>query len=234
MKKVLITFFFSCILFQSGICQKYELGVKAGLYDYYYFGNGIVGNWFLESNTSVVLGKSLGLYFRINHNHLYFESQIAFSYNISTLYLTNLIPERDYGGEQVFSTIAGINQMHFGIPLKGGLQIAYKNFNFRGFMGISPTILVKTQSSDIYINPWEEIDKCIFNSYEPTLINGNYGVEIDYWRFSLEIKRENNLTPIIKSVNYEGEDYAYRLDTRRLFIIIGFNFYPWKPKQPGP
>jgi hypothetical protein len=219
-----------CMLVQNVFCQKYQLGVKAGLYDYSYFGKGIVGNWLVEANNSVVIGKSLGIYFRYNHRHLYFESQISYSYNISSLYNTNLTPERDYGGHNVFSTIGGINQMHLGIASKGGLQIAYKNFNFRGFLGITPALLVKTFTSEVFVSPWDEINKCIFNSYEPCVLNGNYGVEIEYWRFSFEVNRESNLTPIIKSINYEGGTYVYNLTTKRLFFILGFNFYPWKPK----
>jgi hypothetical protein len=227
----LIVFF----LFTSGVFgQQHQIGIKAGLYTFYYYGSGPIGNWYLEALSSVVSGKTICGYYKFNLNHFYLESQLLYTYNLSTIYSTNLTPERDYGGNHVFSTNGGCEQLDLGLGVTAGVQAAFKGVRFRGFAGLTPCVLIKTHSTDIFVADWDEINKSIYTSYESFILYGNWGIGVDYWRFSLDIKRENNLTPIISSIEYEGATYDYNLSTKRLYLILGFNFYPWKIKDQSP
>lgn len=229
MKRILI--FFLLTLSASSYCQKSQFAVSFGLYDYYYYGDGIVGNWLLEANSSVVSGKTIELNHKLNLNHFYIKSQLTFCYNIGSISLTNLELERDYEGNHILRTMGGLNEMHFGLSSMVGIQYAIKRMNFRIYAGLKPSILVKENSIDIYVAPWDEINKSIFRSYNTSVLYGDWGIGIDYWRITLDIRRENNLTAIIGPILYEGDSYDYNYETKRLYLVLGFNFYPWKPKQ---
>ncbi|MCU0363572.1 MAG: hypothetical protein MUE32_09450, partial [Bacteroidales bacterium] len=59
-----------------------------------------------------------------------------------------------------------------------------------------------------------------------------WGIGIDYWRLTFEIRREYSLTPIIEQIEYQGEAYDFNYNQKRILLSLGFNFYPWKPKKP--
>ena len=130
--------------------------------------------------------------------------------------------------------MGGLNEMHFGLSSMAGIQFALKKLNFRCYAGLTPSVLVKENSIDIYVAPWDEINKSIYRSYNTFVLYGDWGIGIDYWRISLDLRRENNLTPIIGNINYEGGNYEFNYSTKRLFLILGFNFYPWKIKDKSP
>jgi hypothetical protein len=234
MKRIITILYIAFLLSHNAYSQKHQFGVSLGLYDYYYFGDGIVGNWLLEANTSVVRGKTVELNYKLNYKHFYFEPQLTFCYNIGSISLTNVELDRSYEGRHIYRIMGGLNEMHFGLSSIVGLQTAFKGFNFRGYLGITPSYLVKESSIDVYVAPWDEINRCIYRSYKPFVLYGSWGFGIDYWRFSIDLKRENNLTPLIGNINYEGGTYEFNYETKRLFLILGFNFYPWKIKDYSP
>jgi hypothetical protein len=231
-KGLFILLFLTLSLFSFG--QNSYFGLSFGIYDYFYYGDGIVGNWLLEANTSVVKGKTIEVNHKLNLNHFYVKSQFTFCYNIGSISLTNQELERDYEGNHILRTMGGLNEMHFGLSSMGGIQFALKQFNFRCYAGLTPSFLVKEISIDDYVAPWDEINKSIYRSYNSFVLYGDWGIGIDYWKFSLDLRRENNLTPIIGNINYEGGNYEYNYSTKRLFLILGFNFYPWKIKDHSP
>jgi hypothetical protein len=123
------------------------------------------------------------------------------------------------------------SQINIGLSQFLGLQIPLKRFNFRGFIGLTPSLLFNTGDSQGFVQPWDEINLSIHESYEPFVLFGSWGVGVDYWRLSFEITREYSLTPIISNIDYEGETYDFNYSTKRWFLVLGFNFYPWKIKD---
>jgi hypothetical protein len=192
----------------------------------------MVGNWLLEANTSVVRGNWVSLNHKVNFNPFFIKSEIYFTYNIGSISLTNMELERDYEGRQIFRIMGGLNEMHFGISILPGIQYSLKGFNFRVYGGLAPAVNIKEEPIEVYVAPWDEINRSIYRGYETFVLYGDWGFGIDYWRISLDLRRSNNLTPIIGNIIYEGNTYSYDYETKRLYLILGFNFYPWKPKKP--
>jgi hypothetical protein len=151
--------------------------------------------------------------------------------NTSIFSPQNLTPENDYEGTIVFSTMYATSQINVGLNQVFGVQIPVGRFQLRGFAGLTPSLQINTGDEENFNRGWDEINLSIHNSYEPFVLFGHWGFAMDFWKLRLEIKREYSLTPIIESIEYQGETYDFNYTQDRLYLTLGFNFYPWKPKK---
>jgi hypothetical protein len=234
LRLIFLIIFFNFSLYQKLDCQRHVFGLKMSIYAYNYSGYGVVGNWDMVTQINGRLGSGISLDYRFDHSWFYLGTELGATNNTSIFYPQNLTPENDYDGTIVFSTMYATSQINVGLTQVFGVQIPAGKIQFRGFCGLTPSIQFNTGDEDSFNRARDEINLSIYKSYEPFVLFGHWGMAVDYWKMRFEIKREYSLTPIIESIEYKGETYDFNYNQNRLYLTLGFNFYPWKIKDHSP
>ncbi len=234
LRSLIILIAFCLVFLEDLICQNHIFSLKTSVYAYNYSGYGIVGNWEMVTQINGRAGLGISLEYRYVNNWVYLGTDIGITNNTSIFYPQNLTPENDYEGNIIISTMSATSQINTGLTQVFGLQIPVGRFHFRVFTGLTPSLQFNTGEEENFNRAWDEINLSIHNSYEPFVLFGHWGMAIDFWKMRFEIKREYSLTPIIESIEYQGETYDFNYNQNRLYLTLGFNFYPWKIKDHSP
>jgi hypothetical protein len=231
LSKLIVLLAFNLCFLQNLNCQQHVFGLKMSVFAYNYSGYGTVGNWNIVTQINGRAGAGISLDYRYDHSWFYLGTEVGITNNTSIFYPQNLTPENDYEGNYIISTMSATSQINTGLTQVFGLQIPVGRFHFRVFAGLTPSLQFNTGEEENFNRPWDEINLSIHNSYEPFVLFGHWGVAVDFWKMRFEIKREYSLTPIIESIEYQGETYDFNYTQDRLFLTLGFNFYPWKQEN---
>ncbi|GAB2799178.1 hypothetical protein [Hymenobacter luteus] len=69
--------------------------------------------------------------------------------------------------------------------------------------------------------PYRRIEEAFYRGFNRVTVGYQVGVGVEFWRVSLDLRRENNLTPVVGQVRYEGATYRANLTGNLWMLTLG-------------
>jgi len=83
-------------------------------------------------------------------------------------------------------------------------------------------------------SPYRRIFGAFYNGFHRATLGYQLGAGVEFWRVSLDFRREFNLTPVVGKVRYEGQSYRTGVTGKFWMATLGVRVWDKKPaKEPA-
>lgn len=83
-------------------------------------------------------------------------------------------------------------------------------------------------------SPYYRIDEAFYKGFHRATLGYQLGAGVEFWRVSLDFRREYNLTPVVGDVKYEGQTYRTGVTGNFWLVTLGVRVWDSKPaKEPA-
>lgn len=79
--------------------------------------------------------------------------------------------------------------------------------------------------------PYYRIDEAFINGFHRFGLGYQLGAGLEFWRLSVDLRRELSLTPVVSRVRYEGQSYQANVTSRLWMVTIGARLWDFKASR---